>query len=117
MHFTSARLAEILGAFPRCKILVIGDLMLDEFLVSPWCLAIEWPERVAGWLIRGLRSVDFDAMAVWLNGSPAIRLDIDGHVDTAVSLTVEDGRITRVYAVRNPQKLTGLRGVATLSRT
>jgi len=32
MHFTSARLAEILGAFPRIKILVIGDLMLDEFL-------------------------------------------------------------------------------------
>ncbi len=32
MHFTTERLAEILGAFPRCKILVIGDLMLDEFL-------------------------------------------------------------------------------------
>src|SRR5260221_8978507 len=32
MHFTSARLAEILGAFQRSKILVIGDLMLDEFL-------------------------------------------------------------------------------------
>jgi D-beta-D-heptose 7-phosphate kinase/D-beta-D-heptose 1-phosphate adenosyltransferase len=32
MHFTSARLSEILGAFPRIKILVIGDLMLDEFL-------------------------------------------------------------------------------------
>src|ERR1700689_429304 len=32
MHFTSERLAEILGAFPRCKILVIGDVMLDEFL-------------------------------------------------------------------------------------
>jgi len=32
MHFTSARLAEILEAFPRRKILVIGDLMLDEFL-------------------------------------------------------------------------------------
>src|SRR5580698_11634162 len=32
MHFTSARLAEILGAFPHSKILVIGDLMLDEFL-------------------------------------------------------------------------------------
>jgi len=32
MHFTSARLAEILGAFPGRKILVIGDLMLDEFL-------------------------------------------------------------------------------------
>jgi rfaE bifunctional protein kinase chain/domain len=32
MHFSSARLTEILGAFPRSKILVIGDLMLDEFL-------------------------------------------------------------------------------------
>jgi len=32
MHFTSARLTEILGAFSRSKILVIGDLMLDEFL-------------------------------------------------------------------------------------
>jgi len=32
MHFTSARLAEILGAFSRSKILVIGDVMLDEFL-------------------------------------------------------------------------------------
>ena len=32
MHFTSARLTEILGAFQRSRILVIGDLMLDEFL-------------------------------------------------------------------------------------
>jgi D-beta-D-heptose 7-phosphate kinase/D-beta-D-heptose 1-phosphate adenosyltransferase len=32
MHFTSARLAEILETFPHRKILVIGDLMLDEFL-------------------------------------------------------------------------------------
>jgi len=32
VRFTAKRLAEILGAFPRCKILVVGDLMLDEFL-------------------------------------------------------------------------------------
>jgi rfaE bifunctional protein kinase chain/domain len=32
MHFTSARLTEILAAFSRSKILVVGDLMLDEFL-------------------------------------------------------------------------------------
>jgi len=34
LHFASARLAEILGAFniEQQKILVIGDLMLDEFL-------------------------------------------------------------------------------------
>jgi rfaE bifunctional protein kinase chain/domain len=32
MHFTSSRLTEILGSFSSRKILVIGDLMLDEFL-------------------------------------------------------------------------------------
>jgi rfaE bifunctional protein kinase chain/domain len=32
MHFTSTRLGEIVGAFPSRKILVVGDLMLDEFL-------------------------------------------------------------------------------------
>ena len=32
MQFSPARLEEILGVFPRCKILVVGDLMLDEFL-------------------------------------------------------------------------------------
>jgi D-glycero-beta-D-manno-heptose-7-phosphate kinase len=32
VRFTSQRLTEILGAFPSRKILVIGDLMLDEFL-------------------------------------------------------------------------------------
>jgi D-glycero-beta-D-manno-heptose-7-phosphate kinase len=32
MRFSSQRLAVILAAFPRCRILVIGDLMLDEFL-------------------------------------------------------------------------------------
>jgi D-glycero-beta-D-manno-heptose-7-phosphate kinase len=31
MHFSSARLTEILGAFSRSRILVIGDVMLDEF--------------------------------------------------------------------------------------
>lgn len=68
-------------------------------------------------LIAGLRSVDFEATAIWLNGSPAVRIDIGGELDTAVSLAVEDGRITRIYAVRNPHKLARLHGFATLTRT
>ena len=78
---------------------------------------IEGAERVAGLLLKGLRSVDFEAKAVWLNGSPAIRLDIGGQVDTAVSLAVENGRITRIYAIRNPHKLAHLHGAAALTRT
>jgi RNA polymerase sigma-70 factor (ECF subfamily) len=52
----------------------------------------------------------------WLNGAPALRIDPDGPFDTAVSLTVDDGRITRIYAIRNPHKLAGLGRVATLAR-
>lgn len=28
----------------------LEDLLLDEFLRSPWCLAVEWPEKVADWI-------------------------------------------------------------------
>lgn len=25
-------------------------LLLEEFLTSPWCLAVEWPEKTGAWL-------------------------------------------------------------------
>ena len=28
----------------------LEELLLEEFLVSPWCLAIEWPEKTGAWL-------------------------------------------------------------------
>jgi len=28
----------------------IDALMLEDFLVSPWCLAVEWPEKIAAWI-------------------------------------------------------------------
>lgn len=28
----------------------VEDLLLADFLVSPWCLAVEWPEKIADWL-------------------------------------------------------------------
>ena len=72
---------------------------------------------MAGFLIGAARTADFDAQALWLNGAPAIRIDIGGELDTAVSLSVENGRITRIYAIRNPQKLGRLDGVAALARS
>jgi RNA polymerase sigma-70 factor (TIGR02957 family) len=54
--------------------------------------------------------------AVWLNGAPAARVDPAGQFDTAVSVVVADGRITRIYAIRNPHKLARLDREATLSR-
>ena len=28
----------------------VEDLLLEDFLATPWCLAVEWPENIAGWL-------------------------------------------------------------------
>jgi RNA polymerase sigma-70 factor (TIGR02957 family) len=58
----------------------------------------------------------FEMTTVWLNGAPAGRFDVDGELDTAVSLVVEGGRITRIYAMRNPRKLARLDRPAELAR-
>ncbi|MSU46277.1 MAG: tRNA (adenosine(37)-N6)-threonylcarbamoyltransferase complex ATPase subunit type 1 TsaE [Lacunisphaera sp.] len=28
----------------------VESLLLEEFLVSPYCLAVEWPEKIGAWL-------------------------------------------------------------------
>ena len=53
---------------------------------------------------------------VWVNGQPAVRLDLDGEVDTVMSLVVEDGRVTRILAVRNPEKLQRIAEATDLTR-
>jgi RNA polymerase sigma-70 factor (ECF subfamily) len=78
---------------------------------------IEGAERVAAFVIGAARQAGFEVSAVWINGSPGGRIDIGGELDTAVGLTVEHGRITRIYAIRNPQKLARLEQVAALSRS
>jgi len=77
---------------------------------------IDGAERVAAFLLRAARQFDLGAEQVWLNGALAARIDVDGVLDTALSISVEDGRITGLYAVRNPHKLAGLAGVADLTR-
>jgi hypothetical protein len=53
---------------------------------------------------------------VWLNGAPAVRVDLDDELNTAVSLVIEDGRVSRIYAVRNPHKLARVEEETSLSR-
>jgi RNA polymerase sigma-70 factor (TIGR02957 family) len=54
---------------------------------------------------------------VTLNGSPGAKIvDVSDGYDTAVNLVVAGGRISRIYAVRNPAKLQGIETEAVLSR-
>lgn len=49
-------------------------------------------------------------MSVVVNGSPGFAILTGGEYDFAISLTVENARITRVDMVRAPDKLTACRG-------
>jgi tRNA threonylcarbamoyladenosine biosynthesis protein TsaE len=37
----------------------IEGLMLEDFLISPWCLAVEWPDRLAPWLPADALHLEF----------------------------------------------------------
>jgi RNA polymerase sigma-70 factor (ECF subfamily) len=66
---------------------------------------IRGAERVASFLLTAAKTAAFEGTAVWLNGAPAARIDVAGTIDTAMSVAVADGRITHIFAVRNPEKL------------
>jgi RNA polymerase sigma-70 factor (ECF subfamily) len=72
-------------------------------------------DTVARFLVRLAELPDIGASTAWFNGMPGARFDVGGEA-TAVSLVVEHGRITRIYAIRNPQKLHGLKKVVELRR-
>jgi RNA polymerase sigma-70 factor (TIGR02957 family) len=80
---------------------------------------VEGADRVARVLESLLTGVAPDARVgvAWLNGAPALRVEIGGKLDTAISLTVENGRITHIHAIRNPQKLSRVGEARPLSRT
>ncbi|WP_029136671.1 RNA polymerase sigma-70 factor [Nakamurella lactea] len=85
-------------------------------IVAAALAPIHGAELVAKVLARahGLEA-GFETTTVWLNGAPAGRFEINGET-TAVSVVVEDGSITRIYLMRNPQKLTRLDRPAALAR-
>jgi hypothetical protein len=85
-------------------------------LVAAAPAPIHGAERVARLVGRAGRHVAaIETTTMWLNGAPAGRIEIDGQL-AAVSFVVEDGRITRIYAMANPQKLTRLDEPADLAR-
>ena len=72
-------------------------------------------EKVVAFLARVADLSELVANTAWRNGLPGARFDVGGDV-TAVSLVIEGDRITRIYAMRNPNKLGWLEEVAELRR-
>jgi RNA polymerase sigma-70 factor (ECF subfamily) len=106
----TGQLQELMEVMAPDVVLIADGGGLAAAALAPVCGA----ELVARVLAHASRSA-FASTTVWLNGAPAGRLEVAGE-PAAVSLVVEDGRVTRVYLVRNPRKLTRLDEPADLAR-
>ena len=73
-------------------------------------------DKVVRFLDAVSTGIDAVADVVVVNGAPALRVTIDGELDTIASMLVEDGLVVGLYVVRNPAKLARLDAVTALTR-
>ena len=76
-------------------------------------------DKVARLMLGGLGKLAGQEMLLRpaeVNGYPALVVRLDGALDTVVALRIEDGLITGLYAVRNPEKLSHMDRETALSR-
>ncbi|MEU3826705.1 RNA polymerase sigma-70 factor [Streptomyces sp. NPDC029080] len=127
---SEAQTQAALGAFRRA--VETGDLQSLLDLLAPDVVALSdgggvrqatprptvGAERVARLLAAGV--------AVWgptatleparINGHPALIVRIDGEIDLVVAMRMDDGLVTGIYSVRNPEKLTRMERETPVSR-
>jgi RNA polymerase sigma-70 factor (TIGR02957 family) len=75
-------------------------------------------DKVGRLLVIGLGRITAGAslQPAQVNGYPALILRLNGEIDTVVAVRIDDGLITGLYAVRNPEKLSRMERETTLSR-
>jgi RNA polymerase sigma-70 factor (TIGR02957 family) len=75
-------------------------------------------DKVARLLAAGLGRVAdlLSLQPTQVNGHPALILRLGGELDTVLAVRIDDGLITGLYAVRNPEKLSHMEQETTLQR-
>ncbi|MEU7098888.1 RNA polymerase sigma-70 factor [Streptomyces longwoodensis] len=84
--------------------------------------AVLWPlsgaDKVARLVLAGMGRVagSSSLRRTLVNGRPALVMCLDGELDTVLAVRMDDGLITGLYAVRNPEKLSRMDAETALSR-
>jgi hypothetical protein len=124
--FPPAETREVLTAFHRA--VKTGDLqsLLDALapdvvflgdgggVAQAALVSIVGAGTVADRLVKMRAAASLRAAQV--NGYPALILRQNGEVDTVISVRIEDGLISGLYAVRNPAKLSHMQRETALCR-
>lgn len=111
---TQGDLQGLLDALAPDVVLVADGGGIAQAVVNP----VAGAKKVAN-LLRAFSQLAPEAriLPVLLNGAVGARvIGTDDGYDTAISFVVEDGRISRIYAVRNPAKLGRIDVETTISR-
>lgn len=127
---SSAETREVLASFRRA--VETGDLQGLLDLLAPDVVLvgdgggvkqavlrpIVGADRVARALVGGLAKLDVAVQLrpAQVNGFPALIVRLDGELDTVVTLRLDDGVISGLYAVRNPEKLSFMEQETALRR-
>ncbi|MDH2425899.1 RNA polymerase sigma-70 factor [Sphaerisporangium sp. TRM90804] len=74
-------------------------------------------EKVVRMIVGGLGKTEglLTGEPTVVNGDPALVVRLDGEIDGIMAIRVEDARITGFYYVRNPEKLTRVASVTSLT--
>lgn len=75
-------------------------------------------DKVARLLTAGLGRIDatVSLRPAQVNGYPALILRLDDEIDTVLAVRIDEGRVTGLYAVRNPEKLSRMERETALRR-
>ncbi|WP_062990645.1 RNA polymerase sigma-70 factor [Nocardia anaemiae] len=126
---SAAQSRDVLTAFQRA--LETGDIQGLFDMLAPDVVLLgdgggikqALPRPVAGAdKVARLLGALSDRVTAWslqpaeVNGFPALAVRVDGELDTVMAVRVDDGFITGVYAVRNPEKLSHMQEETALRR-
>jgi RNA polymerase sigma-70 factor (TIGR02957 family) len=119
---SAAETRDALGAFQRA--IETGDLQSLVDVLAPDVVLLSDGGGVKQALLRPVRGADrvarvlgvglprvvgeISVQPVQINGCPALVIRLDGEIDNVVAVRIDDGLITGLYIVRNPEKLSHL---------
>ncbi len=72
--------------------------------------------RLMGVGIQAAREMGMTMELVQVNGWPALLIRLRGEIDSVVSVRVDDGLVSAIYTMRNPEKLSRMMETAVVSR-
>jgi RNA polymerase sigma-70 factor (TIGR02957 family) len=72
--------------------------------------------RLMGHGLKVSRELGMTAELAEVNGWPALVIHVDGELDSVLTVRIDDGLVSAIYTVRNPEKLSGMREGLTVSR-